>query len=163
MKVLYVDFDGVLQPEPVFWHPRRGTYLHPSLVADGHSLFEHAPLLEQLLEPYPDLRIVLSTSWVRQFRFLRTSKFLTPGLQARCVGATFHTRMDRREFDELLRGQQVLADVTRRRPSVWLALDDTDEGWHASQRDNVIITDMIQGIAEPTVLGRLTRALERFR
>lgn len=47
--VLYLDYDGVLIHEKVLWHPKRGAYLH---APEGHSLFQHAPLLEELLAPY---------------------------------------------------------------------------------------------------------------
>jgi hypothetical protein len=37
-QVLYLDFDGVLHPDEVYWHPRRGAYLREDLVAAGHAL-----------------------------------------------------------------------------------------------------------------------------
>lgn len=160
-QILYLDFDGVLHPEAVFWHPRRGVYLHPALAADGHRLFEHAQFLEELLEPYPDVRIVLSTSWVPHFGFSRARGFLTPSLQARTIGATFHTRMDKQAFGLLPRGQQVLADVWRRRTNFWLALDDTDDGWDGTQ-ENVVIADPVGGLASPDVVARVRQALTRF-
>lgn len=43
--VLYLDFDGVLHHEDVWWHPRRGVYIR----TPGHQLFEHVPLLEEVL------------------------------------------------------------------------------------------------------------------
>jgi hypothetical protein len=159
--VLYLDFDGVLHPEGVYWHPKRGVYIHAEYERAGHRLFEHAQLLESLLTPYPDVAIVLSTSWVRQYRFKGTAKRLPPGLQARCVGATFHTQMDRYAFDATARGLQVQADVVRRRPSTWLALDDVDEGWERA-REHVLITDAVHGISEPNVLEQLCQALTRF-
>jgi hypothetical protein len=61
-RVLYLDFDGVLHPEDVWRRPGWGPYVASP---PGHQLFEHADLLVELLAPYPDLRIVLSTSWVR--------------------------------------------------------------------------------------------------
>ena len=62
-NVLYLDYDGVLHHESCYWHARKGPYLN---VPEGENnvLFRHAPLLAEMLEPYPDLKIVLSTSWV---------------------------------------------------------------------------------------------------
>lgn len=160
-QVLYMDYDAVLHPEAVYWNARRGTYLAAELEAVGHRLFEHAPLLEELLEPYPDLAIVLSTSWAVQHGCARAAKRLPPGLRRRVVGATYHSSMDRYAFGLMPRGQQVLTDVARRRPSVWLALDDVDEGWGA-EREHVVFTHEVRGIAAPDVLLRLRWALERF-
>ncbi|WP_177218878.1 HAD domain-containing protein [Polaromonas sp. OV174] len=117
--VLYLDFDGVLHHENCLWHPKRGAYL----CAPGrYSLFQHSELLERLLEPYPHVKIVLSTSWVRRYGMANTAKRLPPSLQARVIGATFHSRhMNDDEFTGLARGQQVYEDVLRRRPRKWLA------------------------------------------
>lgn len=119
--VLYLDFDGVLHHENCFYRPRRGPYL---IAPPGHTLFQHLKLLESLLEPYPDVRIVLSTSWVRQYGFRRTAKFLGPSLQARAIGATFHTAMGDAAFGALDRGLQIVQDVASRKPLDWLAIDD---------------------------------------
>ncbi len=122
--VLYLDYDGVLHHENVLRHPRRGIYAGEP----GFTLFEHAPLLELLLQPFPAVSIVLSTSWVRVLGYSRALERLPKGLQARVIGSTFHSEMDEEIFVSKRRGQQVLEDVTRRKPSSWIALDDTDEG-----------------------------------
>jgi hypothetical protein len=159
--VLYLDFDGVLHPEAVYWHPKRGVHLGAG--TEGHQLFEHAALLESLLEPYPDLRIVLSTSWVRQFRFSGAARRLPVGLRRRCIGATFHSRMDEGEFESMGRGQQVMNDVGRRFPRAWVALDDCTDGWPAHVRGQVVITHLMEGIAHPPVTEVLRHRLtERF-
>ena len=66
MPLLYLDFDGVLHHDEVYFHPRRGVYLN---APPEHRLFQHVGLLESALAPYPTLQIVLSTSWVRVFSF----------------------------------------------------------------------------------------------
>lgn len=158
--LLFLDFDGVLHPESVYLLHKRGPIL---LNEPGHRLFEHCILLEQVLEPYPDVRIVLSTSWVRRYRgsVRRVSRRLTPGLQARVVGATYHSAMDREEFAAAPRGMQVWSDVLRRKPVAWLALDDDWLHWPAWCRDCLVRTDPILGISEPSVLDELKTKLER--
>lgn len=160
-RVLMLDWDGVLHPESVYLLHRRGPVL---LDAPGHRLFEHCLLLEQMLAPYPDVRIVLSTSWVRRYRgsIRRLARKLTSGLQARVVGATYHSRMDREEFAAAPRGMQIWSDVLRRKPSAWLALDDDDEGWPAWCRENLIRTDPVLGISKPSVLADLKTKLEQM-
>eukprot|EP01037_Dinobryon_pediforme_P012453 gene12453-12540_t len=141
--VLYLDFDGVLHHENCFWHPRRGAYLD---APPGYMLFQHAELLSTLLAPYPQVEIVLSTSWVRRYGCSDTAKRLPRPLRARVIGATFHTRMNERDFVELSRGQQVLGDVMRRQPKRWLALDDDPDGWTLECLPNFLQTDEREGI-----------------
>jgi hypothetical protein len=143
--LLYLDFDGVLHPEDVFRHPRRGIYLAGKY--PDHALFEHAELLAAQLEPYPNVRVVLSTSWVRVLRYQRALRYLPERLQQRVIGSTFHTRMHKDLFLSLSRGQQVLGDASRRRADQWLALDDDAEGWPESHRKHLVHTDPVLGLA----------------
>lgn len=53
----------MLHHENVFWHPRCGVYAGPP----GFIQLEQALLLEELLQPYPEVGIVLSTSWVSTY------------------------------------------------------------------------------------------------
>lgn len=158
--VLYVDFDGVLHHENCLWHPRRGAYL---VAPERYSLFQHSGLLEQMLEPYPAVQIVLSTSWVRRYGMTATAKRLPLSLQARVIGATFHSRhMHNDEFLYLHRGEQVHADVLRRRPRDWLAIDDDGEGWPLQHTSKLVQTHMYEGISDPTVQAEFKQKLEKM-
>lgn len=143
-QLLYLDFDGVLHHENVWWHPKRGAYIFET----HYQLFEHVELLEQLLAPYPTVQIVLSTSWVRRYGMTKSAKFLGP-LRERVIGTTFHSRMDVELFSEMPRGLQVWSDVVRRRPAKWLALDDVDDGWPAEAQGNFLKTNDVLGISAP--------------
>jgi hypothetical protein len=152
--LLYLDYDGVLHPESVYFYHRRG----PVLVnAPGHHMFEHVDLLEQELKPYPSLKIILSTSWVRRYHgsLARVARHLTPGLRERIIGATYHSRMDEHEFGEAPRGVQIWADVVRRKPTSWLALDDDYVRWPKWCRDKLVLTDETLGISALHVLDEL--------
>lgn len=156
--ILYLDFDGVLHPEYCYWHPRKGPYLK----APGHELFEHVDFLERLLDPYPQIAIVLSTSWVQTYRFSATAGKLGQRLCERVVGATFHTEMDRLTFRDVPRGQQILADVVRRKPSEWVALDDDLFKWPAEVRNRLVHTDGMLGLGEERVQLELKQHFERL-
>lgn len=156
--VLYLDFDGVLHHENVLWHPRRGAYAGPP----GFALFEHAPQLAALLEPFPTVQIVLSTSWVRQYGCYGAAKKLPNSLRTRVVGATFHGEMDERVFGNKPRGRQVLEDVARRRPLAWFALDDVAEGWGEPASPCLVLTDECRGISAPGIADAVTSHLERL-
>jgi hypothetical protein len=136
---------------------RRG----PRLVStSGHQLFEQPGLLGEPLQPYPDVRIVLSTSWGCAYRGVhRVARRLPPALRARVIGATWHSATDTCLFRAAPRGMQVWADVLRPQPDAWLALDDDWLHWPAWCRDRLVRTDEILGIAEPTVLQHVREKL----
>jgi hypothetical protein len=158
-KVLYLDYDGVLHDGEVYRHPRRGIYVK----TPGRSLFEWMPILEALLAPYPQVAIVLSTSWVRVLSFQDARQRLSPALQARVIGATYHRRWIRREyFEELPRGVQVVEDVRRRQPKNWFALDDETKGWPDWAQNNLIATDPRYGISDPTVQRAIEVMLQKL-
>jgi len=160
-KVLYLDFDGAVHPSEVWLVKGYG----PQLIGcPGHKLFEHCPVLERELAPYPNVAIVLSTSWVVNYRgsIHRLAKRLTPGLAARVIGATFHSRMDRQQFAELPRGLQIFADVIRRRPSSWVAIDDDDQDWPNWCRDRLVLTDSHDGLGSTGAINTLRELLREM-
>jgi hypothetical protein len=155
--VLYLDFDGVLHPQNVYTRPGSGPYIESP---QGHALFEHANLLEKVLLPYPDVKIVLSTSWVRVYKSVRrAARRLTPELRAKVVGATYHSQMDVNEFTATPRGVQVWADVLRRKPRDWIALDDDYIDWPAQCVDKLVRTHPVLGVSTPAVLAELRAKL----
>lgn len=157
--ILYLDYDGVLHHENCYWHARRGAYL---VAPEGHTLFQHVGLLEELLAPYPDIQIVLSTSWVRRLGYSRTAKRLPSALRQRVIGATYHSLMNRDEFEATSRGMQIWADVMRRKPRAWLALDDDWEGWPEFCQSNYVPTNEVTGLSDPIVLDVFTQKLRQL-
>ena len=155
--LLYLDFDGVLHHENCLWHPRIGAYLS---APEEFKIFQHVDLLERLLAPYPEVRIILSTSWVRRYGCTKSAKQLGPRLRQRVIGATFHSRMNEDLFMDLPRGKQVWADVQRRQPRDWLALDDDGDGWLPECAGHFIQTHEANGISDPQVLAALKARLE---
>ncbi|QNN57911.1 hypothetical protein H9K76_03265 [Diaphorobacter ruginosibacter] len=157
-QVLYLDFDGVLHPAPVYRHHKRGIYF--GVEHSGHKLFENVSALVAALAPYPAVSVVLSTSWVHVLGYSRARSFLPEPLRSRVVGATFHSRMNKLEFATMPRGHQVLADATRRGVTAWLALDDDEDGWLTSAPIHLVLTDKTLGIQEPKVAKALTERLK---
>jgi len=156
--VVYLDFDGVLHDDAVYWSKQEGIHIR----MPGRSLFEWAPILELLLAPHPTVKIVLSTSWVRakNFQFAKTK--LPAGLQERVIGATFHRREMRKwEFDNMPRGAQVVADVRRRRPAGWLAIDNDDQG-PKDYLDHLVKTQDRLGLSDPNVQLEIQTRLARL-
>jgi hypothetical protein len=161
LDVLYLDFDGVLHHENCLWHPKRGLYLK---APEGHVLFQHASLLAEMLAPYPSLKIVLSTSWVRSYGCEKAAKRLPAALRDRVIGATWHSAMKplENEWVSRPRGMQVWGDVDRRMPRAWLALDDDHRNWPAWALDNYIRTDDVLGISHPEVTPLIRQKLDQL-
>lgn len=59
------------------------------------------------------------------------ARHLPDAPRTRVVGATYHKEMQADLFQQMPRGIQVWADVRRRLPEEWLALDDDDVDWPA--------------------------------
>lgn len=157
--VLYLDFDGVLHHENVLWHPKVGPYLS---APEQYKIFMHVKLLEQLLEPYPQILIVLSTSWVKRYGITTAARNLSPSLRNRVVGGTWHSRMNSQEFLEKSRGVQIHEDAMRRKPRAWFALDDDCVGWPEHLFDQLILTHPRDGISDAGVLVELNLKLMKM-
>ena len=157
--VMYLDFDGALHHENVLWHPKVGPYLS---APEQYKLFMHVDLLNELLGPYPEVRIVLSTSWSVRYGCTKAAKNLHPSLRARVIGGTFPKRMEQQEFLNLSRGEQVWSDVCRRNPKAWLAIDDDACDWPMHCRDRLVQTHEHEGISDPAVLAELKLKLREM-
>lgn len=71
--ILFLDIDGVLHPEPCF---------------DKTQLFSCLPRLEAVLRDFPEVQIVISSTW-RESRSLSELKtFFSPDIAARVIGVT---------------------------------------------------------------------------
>lgn len=163
--ILFLDYDGVLHPDDVYLECGQ-----PVLHATGH-LFMWAPLLEDALADYPDVRIVLSTSWARELRFARARDRLPQGLRSRVVGATWHSAMAGIDgsslgratwWDMATRYEQIKRHATRARLADWVAIDDNPQGWADGDRDKLLQTHSAVGISNPRILTRLGEHLARI-
>lgn len=166
LQVLYLDFDGVLHHDAVLRSSKAGIFIDTS-VAPGRRLFEWTEFLVQAVEPFPELRIVLSTSWVRVLGFTKARSYLPPGLSLRVVGATFHRR---HHAGDVLRGEsshrparglEVLQDVARRRPGSWVAVDDSRDGWPAAHLDRIVFCDPSAGLGDTNTRTHLDEVLNK--
>jgi len=155
MEICYLDFDGVLHDDAVYYSAASGIHVATS----GRRLFEWMHILEELLAPHAT-RIVLSTTWVRHRSFDFAMRKLSPALQARVIGATFDIRETQKlEFDLMSRGAQVLADVERRRPASWFAIDNDSAGWPTTARPRLVLTDDRLGLSEERVQAAIKAIL----
>lgn len=119
------------------------------------------------LASHPEVRIVLSTSWAREFCFSRARRYLPQALRSRVIGATWHSDMlhddDYRPgnwWDQATRHEQIKRWTSRAAVQDWIAIDDQPEGWPDAERGRLIQTDPATGLSELTVLDRLSSLLQ---
>lgn len=161
-RLLFLDFDGVLHPDAVYL-TSRGVELR----AAG-ELFMWAPLLVEALAPHQDVQIVLSTSWARNLGYHRARSVLPAELQARVIGATWHSAMGRGwpdfiAWDAQTRYEQIQAYISRlSTPARWIAIDDDAEGWADADRNQLIQTDPDRGLSALETRAELARKLENL-
>lgn len=161
--ILFLDFDGVLHPDAAFLVNGR-----PTLKAEG-QLFMWAPLLIKVLDDFPEVEIVLSTSWVRELSYTRACLWLPVELRRRVIGATWHSGMSFKKdgfrslptwYDEASRYQQIKRYARRAGLSEWVAIDDQPEGWNEDDLDKLVHTIGDTGLSDPAALALLAERLE---
>lgn len=148
--ILFLDYDGVLHPDPCF---------------DEARLFENAPRLAEALAPYSEVVVVLSTSWRTQRTLAQLVEPLPAELCARVIdvtppyvfGATPTSLMPYRRHAECMQWLQANGGSH----SPWLALDDR-ASLFAPYCEQLILCESLLGITEATI-ARLTSALIRSR
>lgn len=140
MMLLFLDFDGVLHSNDagLELNVRSGASLQ-SLTDEqrryitrdgrlvvGKKLFEHANRLAAVLHPYPQIRIVITSTWREHFELETIKSFLPSVLADRVIGATQKgfvisgngVTLRSREISKYLKDNN-MENIS------WLALDDT--------------------------------------
>ena len=107
--ILFLDFDGVLHP--VGEHALDENFC----LVENPRLFIWRPILEQILTPFPMVKIVISSDWRRLFDDASLIRLLGP-LVGRFAGVV--------ETYGPSRAAEIVAEAKRRATANWLALDD---------------------------------------
>lgn len=158
---LFVDFDGTLHVGHAYIDE------HEQISLDtGRPLLEFAPLLTELLEPYPDVEIVLTTSWARRLPEERVIAYLPPELRLRVVGTTRSIK-PRRSYvlDGTERTDVIRSCAFGKRLKHWLAIDDAVFGASQFGRepgelvDHFLLLDPSRGISDESAQGRIRQWL----
>ena len=154
---LFLDFDGTLHAG------------HALLDADGQvtlesggPLFEYAPLLVEMLEPYPAVEIVVTTSWLEVMPTETVISYLPPELARRVVDTT-RGRVAR--FSHMKDGSgrtDIIASYAYgKRLKHWLAIDDSVYGAGYFGREpgelvrNFVLLDSTRGISDESARERI--------
>lgn len=137
--ILFLDFDGVLHP----WDPK--------IRQDETKMFYLVPQLERVLQNFPEVEVVISSSWREKYHLDKLRHLFSPEMRHRIIGVTPHTR-----FDELgryprgCRGQEIQQWLfeKQRDPNRWLALDDLDWLFDEKSLKNVVLCASAHGLTE---------------
>jgi len=121
---LFVDYDGTLHGGHALID------MNGQITLDsGRPLFEFAPLLVEMLEPYPSVEIVLTTSWLQRMPTETVISYLPPELARRVVDTT---KSIKPRLSFVLNGSErtyVIASYAYGHSlKNWLAIDDTVYG-----------------------------------
>ncbi|STR44801.1 HAD domain-containing protein [Iodobacter fluviatilis] len=121
---LYLDFDGVLHAdgEPAIDENGR--------LCQNPNLFGWLKHLEEILEDYPEVRIIVSSDWRRLFDDETLIKLLGN------IGWRFYGVVECIISD---RYAEILQDATTRKIKYWLALDDHKTIKAATATDDKLI------------------------
>jgi hypothetical protein len=144
IPILFLDYDGVL---------------HSGLPCRNPELFEHLPILEEILAPMPAVRIVLSTTWARQGRYAEAKRRLDR-LEARVIGAIDRPNVPPGEdFRYVPRGVEVVEEAAQRGIQHWIAVDDDVLGWPEAHLERLVACGP-RGLASAETQSELRDKLE---
>lgn len=158
---LFVDFDGTLHVGNAYIDDANDITLDT-----GRPLLEFAPLLVDLLARYPDVEIVLTTSWSRRLPEERVVAYLPPELRKRVVGTTCSIK-PRRSYvlDGTERTYVIASYAYGKRLKHWLALDDAVFGAGRFGREpgeltnHFLLLDSTNGISDSGARSRIEKWL----
>lgn len=152
MRVLFLDFDGVLHPLGLQLLDKR--YVNGKPVARPYQVefFCWVPLLAQWLQAHPDVCLVIHSSWRASHSEQALAEYLGP-LKSRCLGAT-SSELDK--YPSILAWLADHPEVTSHR-----ILDDALQEFPQDPADESFVAcDWQLGISEVAVQEQLKSWLE---
>jgi HAD domain in Swiss Army Knife RNA repair proteins len=154
---LYLNFGGVVQVG-------HGLVDRDGVVSldSGRQVLEFAPTLVEILNPWPDVQLVLTTDWIRTVGLERTKCLLPVPLRARVLDTILAYRP---RLSELLDGsaktRAILAHSRLHRVLAWLAIDDETFGVPVEYEQHFLRTDPDHALGCASAQARLTEWLMR--
>lgn len=140
--VIFLDFDGVT---------------HPRLCAST-ELFSCLPRFEGVLQRYPRVDVVISSSWREFHRLHEMRQYFSPDFRERVVGCTPSAHLDHLEpAPPHVRESECLAWLEANRPCApWLAIDDVSS-FFTPHCSNLLLIDGDHGMSDSDATALETR------
>jgi hypothetical protein len=168
---VYLGISGVLHPSESTYELVRGR----SPWSDGHSKYEGVPILEDALERWPEVSIVLTSTYPRAHALDPVLEHLGSSLAACVAGFTYEdlTKRVKREvgtrsgttrtvgyssedYWRMNKSEIVATHVAWSRPKRWIVIDDEDILWPQEvRRDRLVLTDGCVGLRSSQAQDRL--------
>ncbi|MFZ6774829.1 HAD domain-containing protein [Undibacterium sp. SXout7W] len=149
--ILFLDFDGVLHPEPC---------------VDTGMLLCHLPLLESVLREFPSVQVVISSTWRATRTLNELRDYFSPDIADRVIGVTpnwrdlpdlldaiGHTYVRQVEIEGWLR-------ASGRPWEQWVAIDDKPY-WFRPFLPNLVKCDSQVGLCD-SVINELRARLDEI-
>lgn len=147
--IVFLDFDGVLHPDP----------------CRDDQLFEHSPRVARVLDEFPEASVVLSTSWRTFLGFDQLTHPLDESLRRRVIGVTPRFA-DCKPVPQLVpyrRQAECMQWLINNgmADSPWIALDDRPS-WFEPYCEQLVACDALLGF-DDAAAGRMRTGLLRAR
>lgn len=153
---IYLSFGGVLNVGHGVLDQFGGVTLDT-----GRPLFEYAPYLIDVLAPYSQVQIVLTTSWLHSLGAERTIALLPDHLLRKVVSTTLGTPPRLGEIkDGTAKTMSIMRHAARHGVSKWLALDDDAWGVPSGFEEHFLHTDSEKALGSPEARKQLREWLE---
>jgi hypothetical protein len=147
MRVIFADYDGVFHPvSDLHWFSMG---LPVDTCIQRGRLFRWALILHEILDPHPDVRIVVHSSWRLLHPEEKVKSLLGP-LADRVI------HVISREYD---RGEGVAAYISENKIVDYVILDDRPD-WFAPGTPRLVVCDPETGISNEQVRAQLLEWLK---
>lgn len=124
-------------------------------------LFEFAPYLADVLTPWPQVQIIVTTSWLQTLGAERTIALLPDELRRRVVGTTIRTPPRLGEIkDGTAKTMTVIRHAAKYGLTRWLVLDDEAWGVPSGYEQHFLHTDSDTALGAPEARKHLREWLE---
>jgi len=153
---LFLNFGGVL-------NIGHGLVDHNGFITldSGRPLFEYAAYLVDVLAPWPQVQIIVTTSWLRTLGAEKTIALLPDELRRRVVGTTLGTPPRFSEFkDGTAKTMTVIRHAAKYGLTRWLVLDDEAWGVPSGYEQHFLHTDSDTALGASEVRKQLREWLE---
>lgn len=142
---IFLDIDGVLVPENKF----DGSAIKEEFLKFDPVCQEE---FEDVLRLYPEVSVVISSSWREVFPFEVVRPLFSPDIASRVVGFTPFLDSQLIHQFEYLRHQEVLEYLRQNKASdtPWVAIDDIAE--HYPPDVDIVVTDAYTGFDSSTAM-----------
>ncbi|OAJ55978.1 hypothetical protein A6V36_30435 [Paraburkholderia ginsengiterrae] len=122
----------------------------------GRMLFEFAPYLVEVLAPWPQVQIIVTTSWLQSLGAGKTIALLPDQLRHRLVATTLHTPPRLSEISNgSAKAMTVIRHAVKHGLTTWLALDDEAWGVPSDFEQHFLHTDPETALGAPEARKQL--------